>query len=162
MFQSRIGAVVLLVLLVGCASGTPTTPASPTASPAPSASPSSSPEVYRAVLSGDAEVPPVTTAASGTATATPSSDGKQITFNAQITGLSGPITHALVLEAPAGQTGEVVKALIVSGNSVSGVWSAADAGRPLGASDLDALRNHGLYLEIRTDAHPGGELRGQL
>ena len=87
---------------------------------------------------------------------------KQIAFSAQVTGLSGPITHALVLAGPAGQTGEVVKPLIVSGNTVSGVWSAADAGRPLKSSDLDALRHNGLYLEIRTDAHPQGELRGQL
>lgn len=161
MARFRFRAPWLLLLLAGCQTGSPSSPVSAAASPSPSASPAA-PAAYHAVLSGSAVVPPVDTTASGTGTATPTADGRQIAFSAHVTGLSRPIIHAFVVEGAAGQTGEVVKPLLVSGTDVSGVWSAADAGRPMKPSDLDALRNGGLYFEIATDAHPNGELRGQL
>ena len=111
---------------------------------------------FTAAMTGDQEVPALTTSASGTAALTWDSGG--LHYRITVNGLSGAITGAHFHNAPAGQNGGVVHNITGSfnGNSASGVW--ADPGAAL----LSELLAGNLYLNVHTADNPGGELRGQV
>ena len=111
---------------------------------------------FTASLTGDQEVPALTTSASGTAALT--WDSRGLHYRITVNGLSGAITGAHFHNAPAGSNGGVVHNITGSfnGNSASGVW--ADPGAAL----LSELLAGNLYLNVHTADNPGGELRGQV
>jgi Cu/Zn superoxide dismutase len=110
---------------------------------------------------GLAEVPPVTTTASATASlvATPTGLNYEITVN----GLSGPITGAHFHQAGIGVNGPVVRDITstFAGNRAIGTWGASDVTQPFTEALRAALVAGQIYLNIHTSANPAGEVRGQ-
>lgn len=85
-----------------------------------------------------------------------------LTLEAKVPGLTGPITGAHIHTGAAGSNGAVVKALTVNGEMISGTWERNDTEFPFTEELLTDLLNGNLYVNVHTDAHPGGEIRGQL
>lgn len=122
--------------------------------------------VFDGLLLGDNEVPPVVSAASGTATGVLRTDGT-VTVSGSFTGLESTLFDvadfgpAHVHEGVAGTNGGVVFVLDVAAND------AMTAGR-FGASDtftalqVDDLLVGGFYVNVHTQVDQGGEVRGQL
>lgn len=111
-------------------------------------------------LTGGAEVPAVTTAATGTAQFSLNSTFTAINYSVQVEGLSGAIMGAHLHEAVAGATGGVVVDLSgdVMGNTISGTISGTDLTDAL----IVELLESGIYLNVHTAANPNGEIRAQI
>jgi hypothetical protein len=141
-----------------------------TAAPAPAPAPLVR---FRASLAGAEEVPPVTTTASGTADFTLSRTNDTLFVNITVNGLSnvrfghfhtgarganGAVVAFLVdpptLAGP--QTGRIGKQFITAAN-----LSGTLLNQPLTAL-IDQIRAGTIYVNLHTDANPGGELRGQV
>lgn len=113
-----------------------------------------------ASLSGGEEVPPVTTSASGTGildvSITTGAVRGSVTLQA-----SPPLTSVRAVhvhEGARGVNGAIVIALENAGNNV---WNVP-AGITLTTSRVTSFTAGNLYFNVRTDAHPDGELRGQI
>ena len=106
-------------------------------------------------LSGDQEVPPVQTTASGSGTITVEDDksikGKITTSNIKGTG-------AHIHEAPIGKNGPDI---ITLNKTSDDEWSVP-SGAKLTDAQYDAYKAGGLYINVHSDAHKSGEIRGQL
>ena len=111
----------------------------------------------KATLDGKAEVPPVTSAATGTAELDYDPASKKLTWTVTYSGLSGPATAAHFHgPAEAGKNAGVAVAIPNAGTSpVSGSATLTDAQ----AADLVGGK---YYINIHTAANPGGEIRGQV
>jgi hypothetical protein len=111
----------------------------------------------KAALDGKSEVPPVTSAATGTAELDYDPASKKLTWTVTYSGLSGPATAAHFHgPAEAGKNAGVAVAIPNAGTSpVSGSATLTDAQ----AADLAAGK---YYINIHTAANPGGEIRGQV
>lgn len=114
---------------------------------------------FSANLMGAQEVPPVTTPASGTGAFTLTDAG--LVFNATVEGLD--FTAAHFHNAPIGENGGVVRGIGAdfTGNTASGVWSSTD-GQALTDNLMAELMLGNIYVNVHTQANPGGEIRGQL
>jgi hypothetical protein len=109
----------------------------------------------KVTLSGNQEIPPVTTPASGTGTLTVAAD-KSVSGNATIAGMSVTVAH--VHEAPAGKNGPIVFPLTKTSDTV---WSLpADA--KLTDAQYESYKAGNLYFNIHSAAHKAGEIRGQI
>ena len=106
-------------------------------------------------LTGDKEVPPVTTSASGIGKIEVAGD-KSIRGSITTTGIDSTAAH--VHEAPAGKNGPVIITLKKTSDNV---WEI-----PSGASLTDAqyanYKAGDLYLNVHSVANRDGEIRGQL
>jgi len=116
---------------------------------------------FEAFLSGDQEVPPVDTPATGIVLGVYDSDANTFSFNWDITDNligepSAPGAH--IHMAPAGSNGGIVFFMADGEWPLEGeaVWSG------LSGEEVDALFNEGLYLNFHTTEFPGGEVRGQI
>jgi hypothetical protein len=109
---------------------------------------------FEAELSGLQEVPPVDTRAGVHATLTMNPDN---TLTYRVTTF-GPITAfvAHIHRAPAGVNGDIL--IFLEGGPR--VWQGTT--RPLTPEELAALINGELYINVHTDGHPTGEIRGQI
>jgi hypothetical protein len=109
----------------------------------------------KAKLSGDNEVPPVISEASGSALFLLHPDGT-ISGTVRTDNIDGVAAH--IHEAAAGSNGPVVVPLTKK--------SAHEWGTPEGAKltpkQVEALEHGDLYVNVHTKAHPNGEIRGQL
>lgn len=106
-------------------------------------------------LSGDQEVPPVTTMATGISTVKIAADGS-VSGTLTTTGLDGTMAHIHI--APAGKNGPVIVPFV---KTAEGVWSP-QPGAKLTADQLKAYQAGELYVNVHTAANKGGELRAQL
>ena len=106
-------------------------------------------------LSGDQEVPPVTTQASGSGTITVNDD-KSVSGSVTTTGIKGTAAH--IHEAAAGKNGPVAIPL----EKKSDNEFAVPAGAKLSDAQYKALKAGSLYVNVHSDAHKDGEIRGQL
>ena len=106
-------------------------------------------------LSGDQEVPPVTTAATGLSTIRIASDGT-VSGEVKTTGVDGTMAH--IHTGARGANGPVIVPLA---KTAEGVWSVP-AGAKLTAEQLAAYKAGGLYVNVHSEAHKGGEIRAQL
>ncbi|HMO47054.1 MAG TPA: CHRD domain-containing protein [Rubrivivax sp.] len=106
-------------------------------------------------LSGANEVPPVTTAASGTGTITVADDGS-VSGSVKATGLSATMAHIHL--GARDKNGPVIIALTQSAN---GEWPVP-AGAKLSAEQMRSCKAGELYVNVHTEAHKGGEIRAQL
>lgn len=106
-------------------------------------------------LSGDQEVPPVQTMASGNGTITVEDDrsvkGKITTSDIKGTG-------AHIHEGAVGKNGPDIITLKKSSDNE---WSVPDDAK-LTDAQFDAYKAGGLYVNVHSDAHNSGEIRGQL
>ena len=109
---------------------------------------------YRADPSGDQEVPPVDTPASGKAIITLDKDTNELCIDLTFSGLLGNQTAAHV-----------------HGPAPRGVNAGVQFGLPLGefsecfalTDEQEEMIKSGLtYINIHTTQHPGGEIRGQI
>lgn len=119
-------------------------------------------------LSGQEEVPPVQTQATGTAEFTLMGDAVNYTVNAS--NIQGATAGHIHLGKP-GENGPVVITLFkydtpMDQVSETGSFTAADqegpmAGQPFQELGTAAL-NGDLYVNIHTEQNPNGEIRGQI
>jgi hypothetical protein len=109
----------------------------------------------KVTLSGDQEVPPVTTTASGSGTISVAAD-KSVSGSVTTTGV--PATMAHIHEGAAGKNGPVVIPLSKSGDNA---WSVP-AGAKLTDAQYKSFEAGNLYVNVHSAAHQGGEIRGQL
>jgi hypothetical protein len=132
---------------------------------------------FRAHLSGDQEVHPVNTKATGQAIFQLSKDGTSLSYKLIVANIEN-VTQAHIHFAPAGVNGPVVAWLYPAGppaqlipGRTSGVLAQGELtvanlvgpldGFPL--SDLIDLFNDGeAYVNVHTSQYPPGEIRGQI
>lgn len=114
-------------------------------------------EKFTAKLDGKSEVPPNTSAGSGTADIDYDAASKKLSWKLTYSGLSGPATAAHFHgPAEAGKNSGVAVAIPNATSSpVSGSATLTDAQ----AADLLAGK---YYVNVHTAANPGGEIRGQV
>jgi hypothetical protein len=104
------------------------------------------------------EVPPGDGAGAGSVTASFDTASKMLSWKGTYSGLSGPPTAAHIHSGEAGKNGGVAVPLFTGATAKSpfeGSATLTDAQ----AADLLAGK---LYVNIHTDAHKAGEVRGQL
>ena len=127
---------------------------------------STAPPSYKTVLTGEKEVPPVNTAASGLSdisvrtgrcpSAASSSDCTLLVGTVQTNGLTPTAAH--IHQGAIGQNGPVIVTLIKTGNNV---WSVP-VGTTLTPAQYQAYLAGQLYVNVHTDAYKDGEIRAQL
>ncbi len=105
-------------------------------------------------LSGDSEVPPVKSMASGEGTISVADDG---TVSGWVTtkGVEGTMAH-IHMAAP-GKAGPAIVKMTKDGDKYSVV-----AGAKLDADQMKAFKAGDLYVNVHSAANKGGEIRGQL
>ena len=128
--------------------------------------------IYDAPLSGENEVPPVQSSATGLAEFTPPVNDS-IKYRINITGISGA-TGAHIHSGQAGENGEVVADLLTSmkvndvsyGMTIRGNLSDSSLKGPMEGKTLEdlaaAMDSGQTYVNIHTTQHPDGEIRGQV
>ena len=126
---------------------------------------------FKANLSGENEVPPVTSAADGKVKIKVKDDAIKSEIN--VTGISD-VTGAHIYTGNKSENGEPIVDLLKSGNKsstegriiIQGVISPSDfEGSMSGKSLTDlqsAMATEGTYVNILTSDHPDGEIRGQI
>ncbi|MFK7852815.1 MAG: CHRD domain-containing protein [Granulosicoccus sp.] len=111
-------------------------------------------------LSGEQEAPPVgSETAMGEGNLNIDRAAGTIEGSVSVSGLTGAATMAHIHQAFAGINGDVLFAL--TGNEDGSLWSVPD-GTVLDAGQLAALAEGALYINVHTEANPGGEVRGQI
>ncbi len=106
-------------------------------------------------LSGQQEIPPVTTVATGNGMLTVGPD-KSVSGKVTVSGMA--VTMAHIHEGAAGSNGPVIIPLAkVSDN----VW-AVPAGAKLTDAQYESYKAGKLYFNMHSDAHRSGEVRGQI
>jgi len=126
---------------------------------------------YEARLSGANEVPPVTTTATGTFTATLDEAAGTLTWTLSVPAITNA-TAAHIHTGAAGANGGVVLLLFAAPTgspastvNVSGTARAADLSGSLAgnfAGLVTALKAGTLYVNVHTSANAGGEIRAQV
>jgi CHRD domain len=112
---------------------------------------------FKADMKGSSEVPPNTTAGTGSATVTLDSDTGKITWNVTFSGLTGPAMVAHIHgPAPVGKNAGVM--VLLAKPAISPLTGSA----VLKPDQVNALMNGQCYVNVHTAANPGGEIRGQL
>jgi hypothetical protein len=106
-------------------------------------------------LSGDQEVPPVQTSASGSGTITVEDD-KSVKGKITISDIKA--TGAHIHEGAVGKTGSDIITLKKTGDNE---WSVPPDAK-LTDAQYDAFKAGGLYINVHSDANKAGEIRGQL
>jgi hypothetical protein len=127
-------------------------------------------EKFNAKLSGQEEVPPVQTTASGMAWFKPMLD--KVWFKVNVTDMQG-VTQAHIHIGKVGENGPVVVTLYKSdtpqpingklayGNITANLLEGPMKGKQL--SDLATTMSNGsTYVNVHTEKHPNGEIRGQI
>ncbi|HXC92239.1 MAG TPA: CHRD domain-containing protein [Stellaceae bacterium] len=114
-------------------------------------------KVFKATLNGASEVPPTTSSATGTATATLDTATRKLTWDVTYSGLSGPAMAAHI-HGPAepGKNAGVVVPLTGS------LQSPIQGSRILTPAQVANLEAGKYYVNVHTGANKGGEIRGQL
>jgi hypothetical protein len=126
---------------------------------------------FTATLSGTNEVPPVTTAATGTATL--NLNGGQIEYTVDVVGIENALV-AHIHTGREGQNGPVRLNLCGTDDtspctSGSGVLATGTNGTTVGDDPpitfdelVEAIRSDSAYANVHTVQNQGGEIRGQL
>jgi len=115
---------------------------------------------FKVPLTGGQQVPPVQTAATGTAELTYDPATRIVTWSVSYSGLSGPATMAH-FHGPAaeGKNGPPVIWLAEKGAAVANPIKGQATLTPEQAQQLTA---GDWYINVHTQANPGGEIRGQV
>jgi len=105
-------------------------------------------------LTGAEEVPPVTTEGTGSGSFRIAEDG---TITGSVTTKGVPGTAAHIHQGAKGKNGPVIGPLTKNGDTYS-----VPEGRKLTEAQMKALKEGGLYVNVHTAKHKGGEVRAQL
>ena len=128
--------------------------------------------IYDAPLTGENEVPPVESNATGLAEFTPPVNDS-IKYRINITGIFNA-TGAHIHTGQAGENGEVIADLLTSmkvndvsyGMTVRGNLSDSSLKGPMEGKTLEdlvaAMDSGETYVNVHTAEHPDGEIRGQI
>jgi Cu/Zn superoxide dismutase len=111
----------------------------------------------KAQLAGTQEVPPNATRGTGAGTFNFDPSTKQLQWNVNYAGLTGPVTGAHI-HGPAGpgtNAGIMVPFQNVGTSPITGTATLTDA-------QAQALTSGQTYVNIHTAANPAGEIRGQI
>lgn len=129
------------------------------------------PDIFRAHLSGDEEVPPVETSAQGQALVRTSDSGTALEYRLIVANIEDVFASHIHC-APDGVNGPVGVTLFVGGPVspdgvlAEGTVAAPDEANACGWEDVDdvvtAMRAGSAYVNVHTLEHPPGEIRGQL
>jgi len=125
------------------------------------ASPSqAAPESFTVSLAGAQQVPAVQTDGTGTANLTYDPATHVVHWNITYSGLSGPVTMAH-FHGPAaeGKNGPVKLWLAKKGSPTDSPIKGHATLTPAQAKEFEAGQ---WYVNLHTEAHPGGEIRGQV
>jgi hypothetical protein len=106
-------------------------------------------------LTGDQEVPPVTTMASGISTIKIAADGA-VSGSVTTSGMDAIAAHIHI--GAMGKNGPVI---VPFAKNTEGAW-APQPGAKLTADQLKAYQAGELYINVHTAANKGGEIRAQL
>lgn len=106
-------------------------------------------------LSGDQEVPAVKTAASGNGTFK-INDDKTVSGSVHVSGMDAVAAH--IHQGAAGQNGPIVIPLSKTSDNE---WSVGP-GAKLTDDQYKVFKDDGLYVNVHSKAHQGGEIRAQL
>ena len=126
---------------------------------------------YRAKLDGNNEVPPVNTTAEGVINFKTKND--MMTWKMNVTGIADA-TGAHIHQGKIGENGDIVvdlmkvskhsdtaKGMIMRGNVSDSSLTGPMEGKTV--ADLQtAMTNGDTYVNVHTDDHPDGEIRGQV
>ncbi|HET6719676.1 MAG TPA: CHRD domain-containing protein, partial [Rhodocyclaceae bacterium] len=118
-------------------------------------------DVVRCVASGDFEVPPVTTAASGiayTTVSTGSINTGAVVANVRTSSFADA-NAAHLHRAFAGLNGGVIVPLVQTGGAGSDLWAGVGV---FDAAQLSAYQNGEIYVNVHNPANPGGHIRSQI
>jgi hypothetical protein len=115
---------------------------------------------FKVALTGAEQVPPVQTAATGTGDLTYDAATRMLTWSVTYSGLSGPATMAH-FHGPAmeGKNGAPIIWLAEKGATVTSPIKGQATLTPDQAQQMTAGE---WYINIHTQANPGGEIRGQV
>ena len=118
------------------------------------------PESFKVPLTGAQQVPPVQTSGTGTADLTYDPSTRVVTWTVVYDGLSGPATMAH-FHGPAaeGKNAPVVIWLSKQGNAAASPITGQATLTPEQAQQFTAGE---WYVNVHTQAHPAGEIRGQV
>ncbi|MBO0734994.1 MAG: CHRD domain-containing protein [Alphaproteobacteria bacterium] len=118
------------------------------------------PVSFKVPLSGTQQVPPVQTSGSGTAELTYDPSTRTVTWSVTYNGLSGPATMAH-FHGPAaqGKNGPPVVWLSKQGSALTSPITGEATLTPQQAQQFTAGE---WYINVHTQAHPAGEIRGQV
>ena len=106
-------------------------------------------------LSGDQEVPPVTTSATGNGTLTVNDD-KTVSGSVTTSGINGVAAH--IHNGAPGKNGPVAVPLSKDGDNK---WTVGPGAKLTDAQFAD-FKAGNLYVNVHCAAHKDGEIRGQL
>ena len=115
-------------------------------------------QVRSASLTGASVVPPVATSATGIGFLAMKASTKEFSGFVKLSGLGSPVSSAVMHVGTGGTNGAGIISLANTGN---GIWSVP-ANTVLSDTQVANFNNDELYFNIRTDANPEGELRGQI
>ena len=111
---------------------------------------------FTAEMNAASEVPPNSSKATGTVTATYDTGSKMLTWKGSYKDLTGPATAAHFHgPAPSGKNAAVMVPINPHDTTFEGSATLNDA-------QAKALMDGDLYANVHTAANPGGEIRGQL
>jgi len=111
---------------------------------------------FKADLSGASEVPPVTSAGKGTATAALDTASKTLSWTVTYSGLTPTAGH---IHGPAAAGTNAGVLVPFSGNNLASPIKGSAKLTDAQISDLEAGRT---YINLHTADNKGGEIRGQL
>jgi hypothetical protein len=114
--------------------------------------------VLQAVLTGEQEVPPITSGGAGTATAILNATTEELTWSVNYHGLSGAAVSAHI-HGPA-DPGKNSVAQIDIGKSALG--SPIRGSAKVTAQEAEQILDGKWYVNVHTARNLGGEIRGQL
>ncbi|MDB4928548.1 MAG: hypothetical protein JWM10_1032 [Myxococcaceae bacterium] len=109
--------------------------------------------LYTAQLTGAAEVPPVTTSATGSVAMILSPGGNLLRYTGALAAITPTAAH--IHAGAVGVAGGVVYPLSFTATSLGGVQAVT-------STDVTRLNEGGYYVNVHTAANANGELRGQL
>jgi hypothetical protein len=109
----------------------------------------------KATMDANSEVPPNSSPATGTLTATYDTGSKKLSWKGSYSGLTGPATAAHFHSGEGGKNGPVAVPITPATSPFEGSATLTDAQ----ANDLLAGK---LYVNVHTEANKGGEIRGQV
>ena len=112
---------------------------------------------FHATMVASSEVPPNPTSGKGTADATLDTDSGKLEYTVNWSGLTGPAIMAHFHgPAPVGKNAGIQ--VNFGMNPVSPVHGTAT----LTPDEITELENGQMYVNVHTEAHKGGEIRGQM
>ena len=129
---------------------------------------------FSANLTGDSEVPPVTTNSTGSAEFELNDDGDEMSYDLEAEDITG-VLYAHIHQGSASENGPIVVTLFnatdgptdeIDGTIESGTFTAEDFEGPLQGQNMtdlvDAIGSGQAYVNVHTEANPPGEIRGTI